>query len=104
MLNSQDLNSLAHASQASCECRTQTPVDARYATRTVNVYLDDGRVFFYAVAGEAKAREHASAIADRGYRHNDGGEFEVYPRHRILKVKITGGPVGTSYFDSVRGS
>ena len=80
-------------------CGVPTP-----APRTVNVYIDDGRVFFYTVSNSAKAREHAASIAERGYRHNDGEEYEVYPPHRISKIKITGGSVDTTYLDQVRGA
>jgi hypothetical protein len=66
-------------------------------------YLDDGRVFEYSVGHEAKAREHASAIVSGGYRHNDGAEFEHYPPHRILKVKISPAPL-TLYPDITRGT
>jgi hypothetical protein len=70
---------------------------------TVSVYMDDGRVFEYTVAAAHNAREHAAAIVKDGYRHNDGTEFEHYPPHRILKVKVTGG-VPTMYPDTVRGT
>ena len=70
----------------------------------VNVYLDDGRVFSYSVSDDAKAREHAHCIAQKGYRHNDGKEFEVYPPHRIDKIKITGGQVKTKYPDEYMGT
>jgi hypothetical protein len=69
----------------------------------VSVYMDDGRVFSYPVHDAAKAREHASAIIATGYRHNDGKEFEHYPPHRILKVKVSGG-VPTNYTDTVTGT
>jgi hypothetical protein len=70
---------------------------------TVQVYLDDGRVFNYEVADQWKAREHASAIVQSGYRHNDGQVLEHYPPWRILKVKIPT-PVETMYKDEVRGT
>ena len=55
---------------------------------TVEVYLDDGRVYEYDVTSAGKVREHATAIVMGGYRHNDGkGEFEHYGPHRVLKVK-----------------
>jgi len=77
----------------------------------VETYLDDGRVFYYTLRSIvryresllAKAREHAAAIVKGGYRHNDGNEFEHYPPHRILKVKLTPAP-STSYPDRVRGT
>lgn len=71
---------------------------------TINVYLDDGRVFAYDVTTADKAREHASAIVSGGYRHNDGETFEHYPPHRISKVKVSGGPVPTQYLDRVTGT
>lgn len=69
----------------------------------VNTYLDDGRVLFYTCGPDyTKALEHASAIVARGYRHYTANEVEVYPPHRIVKVKVTGGPVPTDYPDSVK--
>ena len=81
-------------------------------TRTINVYMEDGRVFYYDITSDtssedqiaAKAREHAHEIVTKGYRHNNGNEVEVYGPHKIAKVKITGGPVPTSYPDNVRGT
>ncbi len=70
---------------------------------TIQVYLDDGRVFEYDVASEEKVREHSHAIVTNGYRHNDGKIFEHYPPHRILKVKCAQ-PVSTLYPDKVRGT
>jgi hypothetical protein len=71
----------------------------------ISVYLDDGRVYEYEVADELKAREHCSAIAATGYRHNDGtGVFEHYPPHRITKIKATGGPIATKYPDKGTGT
>jgi len=79
------------------------------SSATMEVYLDDGKVFEYQVHSEnnvaAKAREHCSAIINNGYRHNDGkGEFEHYPTHRITKVKVTGIPVDTKYVNAVTGT
>ena len=70
----------------------------------ISVYLDDGRVYEYEVANETKAREHSAAIAIGGYRHNDGEEYEHYPAHRILKVKVSGGVVATKYTDTATGT
>lgn len=71
----------------------------------VSIYLDDGRVFQYQVSSPEKGREHAFAIIATGYRHNDGkGEFEHYPPHRIMKVKIHGGIVPTKYPDTCTGT
>jgi len=69
---------------------------------TVSVYLDDGRVFEYEVSDGAKGREHAAAIVAGGYRHA-GAEWEHYPPHRILKVKLAPMP-DTMYPDRVRGT
>ncbi len=69
----------------------------------IQTYLDDGRVFEYEVRDGAKGREHAAAIVAGGYRHNDGEEFEHYPPHRILKVKVTPAP-STIYPDTVWGT
>ncbi len=70
--------------------------------KTIQVYLDDGRVFLYDVENEEKVREHASAIISGGYRHNDGKIFEHYPPHRILKVKSE--DISTKYPDTTRGT
>jgi hypothetical protein len=71
----------------------------------VQVYIDNGTVYEYDVKSPKAAREHADAIIKGGYRHtdNDTGEMEVYPVHRIAKVKCTGG-LTTSYPDRVRGT
>ncbi len=69
---------------------------------TIQIYLDDGRVFEYSLPSPDKVREHASAIISGGYRHNDGKVFEHYPPHRILKVKSADIP--TLYPDTVRGT
>jgi len=78
---------------------------------TINVYMDDGNVFYYDVEGvseftvSGKAREHCAAIIATGYRHNDGqGTFEHYPSHRISKVKVTGIPIDTKYVDIIKGT
>jgi len=68
----------------------------------IEVYLDDGRIFCYSVESEEKVREHTSAIAKNGYRHNDGKVFEVYPPHRILKIKSYN--IKTRYPDSTIGT
>lgn len=70
---------------------------------TIKVYIDDGRIFEYDVASEASVREHASAIAKDGYRHNDGKIFEHYPSHRILKIKCEG-DIYTKYPDRSSGT
>lgn len=71
----------------------------------VSTYLDDGRIFVYYVPTADKAREHSAAIVANGYRHNDGkGNFEHYPAHRILKVKVSGKIVPTNYPDEVEGT
>jgi len=70
---------------------------------TIKVYMDDGRVFYYDVESADKAREHASAIATEGYRHNDGKVFEHYPVHRFKKVKVDGF-IPTAYPDKVTGT
>lgn len=73
--------------------------------RTVEVYIDDGRVYEYEVADVAKAREHSVAIIKDGFRCNDGeGEYEHFPPHRISKVKIAGGVVPTNYPAKARGT
>ncbi len=75
---------------------------------TIAVYLNDGQVFEYDVASMAQAREHVSAIIERGYRSVQAESPNVlthYPPHRISKVKITGNQsISTSYTDRVRGT
>ena len=70
---------------------------------TVQVYIDDGRVFEYDVENSEKVREHAAAIVKTRYRHNNGMRFEHYPVHRILKVKCSQ-EISTLYPDRVRGT
>lgn len=70
---------------------------------TIMVYLDDGRIYQYKVESASKAREHAAAIAEHGYRHNDGETFEHYPAWRVLKVKVIGG-IPSHYFDEATGT
>ena len=75
------------------------------ATYTIKVYMDDGRCYSYDVEGEDKAREHCAAIAEHGYRHNDGKVFEHYPVWRVLKVKAYGSsPISTLYPDKESGT
>jgi len=69
---------------------------------SIEIYLDDGRIFSYEVNSEEKVREHASAIIKTGYRHNDGLVFEHYPPHRILKVKSNN--IQTKYRDITVGT
>lgn len=72
---------------------------------TIRVYIDNGVVYEYDVKTAAQAREHASAIAHGGYRHNNGkGDFVEYPARRIAKVRVTGGRVPTMYPDRVSGT
>jgi len=68
----------------------------------IEVYIDDGRVFYYTVVSAEKVREHAAAIVKDGYRHNDGKIFEHYPPWRILKVKSQN--INTMYPDKCRGT
>lgn len=71
---------------------------------TIRVYIDNGDVFEYETSPE-KAREHSAAIISSGYRHNDGkGEYEHYPPHRIMKVKVGGTVIPTSYPDRRSGT
>lgn len=71
----------------------------------ISVYIDDGRIFYYFVPNAGKAREHSAAIIASGYRHNDGkGEYEHYPPHRLLKVKVSNGIVPTNYPDEQEGT
>jgi hypothetical protein len=70
----------------------------------IEVYLDDGRVAWYTVANQAKAREHVSKIVATGWRSTvDDGTLEHYPPHRIDKIKILGG-ITTEYPTKYRGT
>ena len=73
---------------------------------TINVYLDDGRVFYYDVDNEESVREHSAAIIKGGYRHATGKKngYTHYPPHRIDKVKVTGLAVSTKFPDKTRGT
>jgi hypothetical protein len=53
---------------------------------TVNVYMQDGRVFSYEVTDSVKAREHAHRIVTLGWRNSIGKVMEYYPVHQVLKV------------------
>lgn len=68
----------------------------------ISIYLDDGRIFWYNLETAEKVREHAAAIIDTGYRHNDGTVFEWYPPHRIRKIKSNNIP--TNYTDNTGGT
>jgi len=70
--------------------------------RIIYVYIDDGRIFEYAVESEWKVREHSDAIIKGGYRHNDGIVFEHYPPHRIVKIKSYN--ISTNYQDITKGT
>lgn len=71
---------------------------------TIEIYMDDGRVFYYEVYDPNKAREHAYAIIKTGYRHtpNETNDLEWYPPTRILKIKIKGAGESTGYHDQTR--
>ena len=54
---------------------------------TINVYMQDGRLFEYEVDDSVKAREHAHRIVNYGWRNVNGkGIMEYYPVHQVLKV------------------
>jgi hypothetical protein len=81
-------------------------IDPLPTTQTkIHVYLDDGRVFTYEVDTDSQAREHADAIIKYGYRHtsNVTHTMEVYPAHRIVKIKCVGG-MSTYYPGIVSGT
>jgi hypothetical protein len=83
--------------------RSQNLTNSTDKKHIVSVYLDDGRVYEYSVPSEEKGREHASAIAKTGYRHNcENGDLEVYPAWRVLKVKVTN--ITGYYQDSLMGT
>ena len=53
---------------------------------TINVYMQDGRVFHYEVDNGVKAREHAHRIINYGWRNIEDGLMVYYPVHQVLKV------------------
>jgi len=66
-------------------CMPKSNIDRKY---TIQVYIDDGRIFEYDVSSINQVIAHAAEIIKNGYRHNDGTTiFEHYPPHKILKVK-----------------
>jgi len=77
-------------------------------TKTIQVYLRDSRVFEYEITAEteeaasAKVREHAGAIMETGYRHNDGKVFEWIIPEDIKKIKSFN--IQTNYPDRVSGT
>lgn len=86
----------------SVECEGPIPEECKDYF-TIEVYLDDGRVYYYGVSGHDKVREHMDAIAKGGYRHNDGKVLEHYPPHRIMKIKCED-YIPTKYTDKVKGT
>ena len=56
---------------------------------TINVYMEDGRVFTYEVINAIKAREHAHRIITLGWRNCTDGVMEYYPIHQINKVTFS---------------
>lgn len=53
---------------------------------TIEVYMDDGRVFKYDVSDAVKAREHAHRIITKGWRNYEDGKMVYYPVYQVLKV------------------
>lgn len=53
---------------------------------TINVYMQDGRVFSYDVDDVAKAREHCHRIINYGWRNTEGDMMCYYPVHQVLKA------------------
>jgi len=82
---------------------TMVPFARSLTEFKIEIYLDDGRIFWYFVDSHDSVREHTAAIVEHGYRHNDGKIFEHYPAHRILKVKCRQ-PIPTKYPDNVGGT
>lgn len=71
---------------------------------TIQIYMDDGRVFEYDTNSPSKGREHAAKIIATGYRHTEGDDLEWYPPHRIDKVKVAGACESTQYRDRTRAT
>lgn len=71
----------------------------------ISVYMDFGSVYTYYVHPD-KAREHASAIVQTGYRHTPKGsdDLEWFPPYRILKVAVENGGKDTNYKGDVRAT
>jgi len=55
---------------------------------TVRIYLADGNILEYEVKDEKKAREHAHAIIEGGYRSVTDEELSWYPPSFIKKVVL----------------
>lgn len=64
---------------------------------TIRVYLVNGRRFEYDVTTTEKAREHADAIVNRGWRTDDENDLIYFPPHQVLKVVIKGGKSASFY-------
>lgn len=67
----------------------------------VNVYMDDGNVFYYTCPAD-KGREHAHAIVSGGYARTVDGNLTLYGPNRVRKVVVVGGQ-STMYSDNRRG-
>jgi hypothetical protein len=52
----------------------------------IEVYFKNGNLFKYTVESAVKAREHAKAIWDGGYRVKVGNRHEWYGPHYIDKI------------------
>jgi hypothetical protein len=72
----------------------------------ISVYMEFGVVFEYEVDTVERAREHASAIMQTGYRHTpkDSNDLDWYPPHRIAKIRVSGGGESSNYRDSARAT
>lgn len=70
----------------------------------IEVYLENGNVYWYEVNSTDRARDHVHEIIQNGYRHTEENSdiLEWFPPHRILKVKIHGGAESTKYRDNFR--
>ena len=53
----------------------------------VSVYLDDGKESTYELESKDKVSENLSNIMEKGYIHHDVECVELYPAHRISKVR-----------------
>lgn len=72
---------------------------------TINVYMQDGRVFRYKVEDGVKAREHAHRIVNYGWRNVEKGVMCYYPVHQVLKVtfQYEADMLGTKYEAQMQG-
>jgi hypothetical protein len=71
---------------------------------TIEIYLDDGRIFTRKMRSSGEVHALAEIIRVRGYSHWTGKLWEIYPAHRIRKITFVSRGPDHEPFDSFRGS